>query len=355
VIAFAFHPVQGAVQAAARRLVHGARPPPRQVLSAFAHRAGAVTDDATVLADLGKLAADGVGAAAATVSTMVGGALHPPPLDGPLIPVHDRGEQVGAISLSLRPGAEPTPADEALLADLAALAGPVLRATRLRSELGERNTELAASRARLATAATQARRRLERDLHDSAQQRLISVKIRLGIAARAAHRAADGDSAAAQEAAAAVDAALGDADQAIDELRDLVHGIYPVTLDGEGPAAALRVQARAAPLPVTVRSDLPSGLRYPRDIEAAAYFCCLEAIQNATKHARADHVDVHLGGTPARLEFSVTDDGTGFTPGTENGRGLLDLADRAGALGGRVTVTSSPGAGATVSGWIPIP
>ena len=356
VIAFAFHPVQQAVQTGVHRLVHGTRPAPRQVLSAFAHRAGSVTDDQAVLADLAALAAEGVGADAATISLRVGDQLRPPPLPGPVVPVQDGGEQVGAISLTPRPGAEPTAGDEVLLADLAALAGPVLRAMRLRIELNERNTELAASRARLAASATGERRRLERDLHDGAQQRLIAVKIRLGIADRATRRALAGDSAAVIEAADTVDAALRDADLAIDELRDLVHGIYPVALDSEGLAPALRAQGRSAPLPVSVRDDLPPGARYPRDIEATAYFCCLEAIQNATKHASASRIDVHIGGDPTRLEFAVIDDGIGFAPNRRcDGHGLVDLADRAGALGGRIVVTSTPGAGATVSGWLPSP
>jgi signal transduction histidine kinase len=353
VIAFAFQPVERAVQAAVRRLVHGARPAPQQVLSAFAQRAGAVADDEAVLTDLAALVAAGVGATNAVISLRLGDQLRPPPLDGPLVAVRDGGERVGAVSVVLHAGAESTPSDEALLADVGALAAPVLRALRLRAELRERNAQLAASRARLATAATQERRRLERDLHDGAQQRLIALKLRLGVAARATRRAAEGRDTDAGEAAHAVDAALRDADTAIDELRDLVHGIYPAVLDSEGLAAALRAQARNAALPVNLRNDLPAGMRYPRDVEAAAYFCCLEAVQNATKHANASRIDVHLHGDPARLDFTVTDDGVGFTVGEQVGRGLHNLADRTGALGGEVTVTSRPGAGTTVSGWLP--
>jgi signal transduction histidine kinase len=355
VIAFAFHPVQRALRAAAHRLVYGARPAPQQVLSAFAQRAGAIADDEVVLADLATLVADAVGAADASVSVMVGNRLRPVPLDGRLVAVHDGGDQVGALSVRLRTGAELTPADETLLATLAGLAAPVLRALRLRAELHQSNTELAASRARLAAATTQERRRMERDLHDGAQQRLIAVKLQLGMAARATQRVAHGDTAAAAEAADAVEIALRHADQAIDDLRDLVHGIYPTALDTDGLAAALRGQARLAPLPVSVHDELAPGLRYPRDIEAAAYFCCLEAINNAAKHAAAQHIVIRLRGRRERLEFAVTDDGGGLTPGTGSGRGLLNLADRAAALGGQVTVTSHPAAGTTVSGWLPSP
>jgi signal transduction histidine kinase len=312
-----------------------------------------IADDDAVLADLAALVAAGVGAADAAVSLLVDGQLRPVPLSGRQIRVHDGGEQVGAISLRLRTGAELTAPDEALLADLAGLAAPVLRALSLRAALRERNAELAASRARLATAATQERRRIERDLHDGAQQRLIAVKLRLGLAARAAQRAALGDADAAGKATEAIETALHDADRAIDELRDLVHGIYPSALDAEGLAAALLAQARLAPLPVRLRNDLAPGRRYPRDIEAAAYFCCLEALQNAVKHAAASRVEIRLWSEPDRLAFTITDDGTGITAGTGDGHGLVNLADRAAALGGRITVTSRPGDGTAVSGWLP--
>lgn len=353
VIAFAFHPVQRAVRAAVHRLVHGARPAPAQVMSGFAQRASLIADDEVVLADLAALVADGVGAADATVSLLVDGDLRPPPVPGRRIPVRDGEEQVGAISLRLGTGAELTVADEALLADLAKLAAPVLRALGLRAALAERNAELAASRARLAAAATQERRRIERDLHDGAQQRLIAVKLRLGLAARAAQRVAAGDADAAVKAADAIETALRDADRAIEELRDLVHGIYPSALDTEGLAAALLAQARLAPVPVRVHDELAPGQRYPRDIEAAAYFCCLEALQNAVKHAAASQVEVRLWSEADRLAFAVTDNGTGIATGTGNGRGLVNLADRTAALGGRITVASSPGGGTSVSGWLP--
>jgi signal transduction histidine kinase len=232
---------------------------------------------------------------------------------------------------------------------------PVLRALRLRGALAERNAELAASRARLAAAATQERRRIERDLHDGAQQRLIAVKLRLGLAARAAQRVTHGDLDAASRAADAIETALRDADRVIDELRDLVHGIYPSALDTDGLAAALLAQARLTPVPVRVRDELPPGQRYPRDVEAAAYFCCLEALHNAVKHAAASRIEVRLWGEPDRLGFAVTDDGSGFAAGTGDGHGLVNLTDRTAALGGQITVSSQPDAGTTVTGWLPSP
>ena len=127
------------------------------------------------------------------------------------------------------------------------------------------------------------------------------MKLRLGLAARAAARVADGEVDAADRATAAIGSALADADRAIDELRDLLHGIYPSALDTDGLAAALLAQARLVPVPVRVHDELAPGQRYPRDVEAAAYFCCLEALQNAVKHAAAGRVEVRLWGEPGRL------------------------------------------------------
>jgi signal transduction histidine kinase len=353
VIAFAFHPVQRAVRATMHRLIHGTRPAPAQVLSGFAQRAGVIADDESVLADLAGLIASGIGAEAATVSLLVDGELRPDPQAGVVIPVNNGGQQVGAISARLRTGAELTAADETLLFDLAGLAGPVLRSLGLRAELRERNAELAASRARLAVAVTQERRRIERDLHDGAQQRLIAVKLRLGLAARATQRVAHGDVDGAIKAADAIETALGDADRAIDELRDLVHGIYPSALDTDGLAAALLLQGRLIALPVRLRDELPPGQRYPRDVEAAAYFCCLEALQNAVKHGQATRLDVRVWAEPDRLAFAVTDDGIGYAVGATGGAGLVNLADRTAALGGGLTVMSAPGKGTSVTGWFP--
>jgi signal transduction histidine kinase len=139
---------------------------------------------------------------------------------------------------------------------------------------------------------------------------------------------------------------------ALSELQDLARGVYPPLLAGEGLAAALAAQTRAAAFSVTIRAD---GIgRYAQDIEAAAYFCCLEALQNVAKHALARRVVVTLQQRADRLHFSVEDDGIGFEPdATHRGSGLQNMADRAEALGGHVRVSATPGRGTTVAGWLP--
>jgi signal transduction histidine kinase len=207
--------------------------------------------------------------------------------------------------------------------------------------------ELQASRARLVAAGDAERRRIERDLHDGAQQHLTSLAVKLLLAATLAGH--DPGLAGLLED---LGAELKDTAQ---ELRNLVHGIYPPLLRENGLAAALSDAARLCTLPATVRAT--SLGRYPADIEAAVYFCCLEAMQNACKHAgeRAT-IRLRVQEEPGTLRFDVTDDGTGFdTTGHGVGAGLRNMADRMGAFGGRLLVESAPGEGTQVTGTVPVP
>jgi signal transduction histidine kinase len=193
------------------------------------------------------------------------------------------------------------------------------------------------------------RRRLERNLHDGAQQQLVA----LSVMARLAETMVDSDKEGAQ---AMVVQAQADAVDALDNLRDLAHGIYPPLLADQGLAAALEAQARKSPFPVTVEAD---GLgRYPQEAEAAVYFCALEALQNIAKYAAASRATVRLAGQAGpggTLEFSVTDDGTGFDPGPAGyGTGLHGMADRMAALGGDLQIRTQPGHGTTVTGRLPV-
>ena len=207
--------------------------------------------------------------------------------------------------------------------------------------------ELQASRARIVAAADAERRRIERDLHDGAQQHLTSLAVKLLLAATLAGQ--DPDLAGLLED---LGAELKDTAQ---ELRNLVHGIYPPLLRENGLAAALSDAARLSPLPATVRAA--SLGRYPADIEAAVYFCCLEAMQNAGKHAgeRAT-VRLRVREEPGTLRFEVADDGAGFDTRVHGlGAGLRNMADRMGAFGGRLLVESAPGEGTQVTGTVPVP
>jgi signal transduction histidine kinase len=244
-----------------------------------------------------------------------------------------------------RTGESLTPVEEKLLTDLAAQAGLVLKNVGLTAELLLRLEELRASRQRLVAAQDEERRRLERNLHDGAQQNLVALKVKLGLAEMLAEKD--------PEKAKTVLAELkNDADEALETLRDLARGIYPPLLADKGLTAALESQARKATVPVTVEAD---GIgRYPQDIEAAVYFCVLEALQNVQKYAKASHAFVRLNTNDGTIGFEVEDDGVGFDAATvKRGSGLTNMTDRLDALGGSVRITSIPGAGTSVRGTLP--
>jgi signal transduction histidine kinase len=236
------------------------------------------------------------------------------------------------------------PREQKLLSDLAAQAALVLRNASLTAELVDRLAELRASRQRLVQAQNDARRRLERNLHDGAQQQLVAIKIKLGLA----HRMAD----TGQSLGPLLSALADETGEAIDTLRDLARGIYPPVLADQGLLAALRAQAAKAPLHVTVEAGDVG--RFDQDTEAAVYFCCLEALQNIVKYAEASSARIDLQYDGNGLQFSVSDNGVGFDPNAvERGAGLQNIADRVDALDGSLTIESRPGAGTVLRGCLP--
>jgi signal transduction histidine kinase len=222
------------------------------------------------------------------------------------------------------------------------------RFNRMAAGLQERESlrdDLRASRARIVAASDQERRRMERDLHDGAQQHLVLLKMKLGML----EDNLDADSGAK----AAVEELKSDLGRALAELRDLAHGIYPAILEHEGLPAALRDAAERSPLAARVESNRAG--RYPAELEAAVYFCCLEALQNAAKHAPESNVTVSLAESDGALRFEIADDGPGFDAASQNGSaGLQNMADRIGALGGRLEIKSSPSLGTRVTGKVPL-
>jgi signal transduction histidine kinase len=225
------------------------------------------------------------------------------------------------------------------LLDAAALAVEVAR---LRVELRRQLEEVEASRARIVVAADDERRRIERDLHDGAQQRLVSIGLALRHAQHALGTAADPD------VSRTLDDAVAEITVAIDELRQLAGGLRPAQLDaGLGPA--LRDLARRAPLPVHV--DAPAD-RFPIDVETAAYFCACEGLTNAVKHAHATRILLTARRDHGRLVVSVIDDGVGGAAAL-NGSGLTGLADRVAARGGTLTIDSDKGCGTTLVAGFP--
>jgi signal transduction histidine kinase len=370
IVAVAFQPVRERVQHFANHLVYGKRATPYEVLAEFSGNVAETYATEDVLPKMARTVAEGTGAAHAEVWLRSGtelraagswpqDALTQPQTraaaDGQLpdfpgvdhaVAVRHQGELLGALTVT-KPAGEPlTPAEAGLLNDLASQAGLVLRNVGLTAELLQRLDELGASRQRLVAAQDETRRRLERDLHDGAQRQLVALKTRLAQARTLARR----DPGETKALLATVKAEAGDA---LEALRDLARGIYPPLLADQGLVTALEAQARKVPVPVEVRGQ--NVARYPQEIEAAVYFCCLEALQNVVKHAGAKEATIELSAGDSALTFSVADDGAGFDHrAIPAGSGLQNMADRVEALDGSLLVTSTPGAGATVAGTVPV-
>jgi signal transduction histidine kinase len=222
----------------------------------------------------------------------------------------------------------------------------VLKNVGLTSDLQARLVDLRASRQRLVTAQDEERRRLERNLHDCAQQHLVALKVKLGLAEMLMGRDVE-------KAKGTLEQLKGDADEALETLRDLARGIYPPLLADKGLQAALESQARKATVPVRVEADNIG--RYSQDVEAAVYFSVLEALQNVQKYAQATGAVVRLCERDRALQFSVSDDGHGFDVATtRQGSGLVNMADRIDSLGGSVVVDSTPGKGTELRGSLPL-
>jgi signal transduction histidine kinase len=270
-----------------------------------------------------------------------------------VVPIRYQDRGLGEIRIR-KPAADPlTSAEDKLLDDLASQASVVVRNVGMTSDLQERVDELSlradelrASRARIVAANDAERRRLERNIHDGAQQHLVALAVKLRLAKALA---AKGDT---KQAAQMLRELRDQTDLARETLLDLAGGIYPATLEDRGIAAALEEQARAGGAPVAVEA---AGFeRLSIETEAAVYFVCLEAMQNAQKYARASHVDVRLGRDDGHLAFEVRDDGVGFDGSAAAGSGLQNMRDRLSALGGEVEIRSVPGKGTTVRGRVPL-
>ena len=360
VVAVAFQPVRQWAGRLANRVVYGRRATPYQVLSDFARRIGGTYAAEDVLPQMAHIVAAGTGAERVVVWLRVGGELRPeawsggspllaglpvdsqalPPLpDADMsVPVLHQGELLGAISARM-PKDEPLrPAGQQLVADVASQAGLVLANAGLIEDLR-------ASRQRLVTAQDEARRRLERNIHDGAQQDLVALAIKAQLAATAVREDPP-------QAGQILDEIKANAADALENLRDLARGIYPPLLADLGLPAALNAQASRSAVPVKVEAD---GIgRLPQETEAAVYFCCLEALQNTAKYAHATQAHICLQAQNGSLCFSVSDDGTGYDARhTPMGSGLRNMADRLAALGGQLEVRSAPGQGTTITGQLP--
>jgi signal transduction histidine kinase len=358
IVAVVFQPIRQRVEAFANRLVFGSRSTPYETLAQLSHQVANAYADDEVLLQLARVLAEGTAAEAAAVwiETPDGpvSAARWPETRPPLKPtqadrvamVRHHDELLGTLTIKKRPGEPVNPIEQTLLDDLAAQAGQVLRNVQLTADLqarllqiSEQAAELQASRQRIVATQDDERRRLERNIHDGAQQHLVALAVKLRLAATFAKRDPE-------KALRVVRELENQTEQALQTLRDLAQGIYPAALREHGLAEALRPHA-------LVQAD---GVgRYDPEVEAAAYFCCLEAVQNAAKHAKASRVVIKLRDRGGELLFSVADDGAGFdTDHAGVGVGLQNMKDRIASVGGSVHVESRRGVGTTVSGAIPI-
>jgi signal transduction histidine kinase len=349
-LAVLFQPARDRARRVADRLVYGKRATPYEVLSEFSSRVGEAYAADDVLPRMAQVLAAGTGAEAAAVWLRVGGELQPAAvwpaeaavpteLPSDAVDVFHQGDLLGALSVAMPPTDPMDPIKRQLVEDLASQAGLVLRNVRLIEELR-------ASRQRLVAAQDEERRKIERNIHDGAQQQLVALAVKL----RLAETLATGEG--AEKTAATLGQLQSDAGTALEDLRDLARGIFPPLLADKGLREAIASQARKSPVPVDIDADNVG--RYPQEVEAAVYFCSLEALQNVAKYAHASRASIKLTQINGSLTFEVTDDGDGFDPTTTGyGTGLQGMADRLDAIGGTLIVKSEPGHGTSVTGRVP--
>jgi signal transduction histidine kinase len=370
IVAVGFQPARARLAHVANRIVYGRRATPYEVLAEFSGRVGEAYGADDVLPRMARVVGEGVGAERADVWVRIGDELRVsaswpagdglradrlPLTDGSLphiegadivYPVEHRGELLGALAVTKPPSEPTTPSDSKLVATLASQAGLVLRNVRLTEELRARLDDLKAAQRRIVSAQDEERRRLERNIHDGAQQQLVALAVK----ARLARQLTERDPAKAAEVLGQIEA---ETQAALEDLRDLARGIYPPLLADRGLVAALEAQSRKSHLGVEV--DAGDLGRYPADVEATVYFCALEALQNVAKYADADRTVIRLAQSNGNLSFEVVDDGRGFdADAVASGSGLQGMADRLAAVGGSLEVRSAPGRGTTVAGRVPV-
>ena len=265
-----------------------------------------------------------------------GAALELPPAEPhrAWVPIEQHGRPVAAMVV-----------DETLAED-PELVHAAATATLVAVENGALEGALQETRARALEAGELERRRIERDIHDTAQQRLVALRIHLTLA---------GEQLAASQDRERLERLDLEVEQAIEDLRQVAHGATPEVLGRDGLVAALRDAVAHSPMPVRIEAE--GARRHPEEVESAVYFCCLECLQNAAKHAgRGAAVTISISEFQGRIGFAVEDDGVGFDPATvQRGAGLGNLAERMHSLGGTLGVDSRPGRGTRITGHLPAP
>jgi signal transduction histidine kinase len=361
VVAVAFQPVRERVTRGVNRLVYGSRATPYEVLSDFASSMTGTYTTAELLPRIAQMVSDFLGGARVQVWLRSGQRLEPEiswPVDQDerptapvlmaepesvtglsgdrVVPVRHRDELLGAIAIT-KPSSEPvTPAEEEMLEQVASQAGLVLRNLRLVDDLQS-------SRQRLVTSQDVQRRRIERDLHDGAQQSLVAIALMLRMATNQSDPAALSRS--ATDAADALQSAIA-------ELRELARGLHPAILTDRGLAPALSALAERCPVPV--RLDTQLSRRVPGPVEGALYFVAAESLTNVAKYAHATEVAVIVTDLADSVTLEVRDDGVGGADAAR-GSGLVGLTDRVAVVDGTFTVHSPPGQGTTIRCVVPVP
>lgn len=359
VVAGLLEPVRSRLQALANVAVYGRRAGPYEVLSDFARSVGRAESADVLLPRLAELLRNGTGTSKAEIWVRIGDRLHltassPPPAPGPrpsavdaaelagrlgpdgvVIPVADASEPLGALAVTVPRGQALSANDRRLLADVASQAGLVFSRFRLVQELRE-------SRARIVTAQDLERRRIERNLHDGAQQRFVNALLTLGMAQAQPGRRFQKQDLVAQ-ASEEVRAGLA-------ELRELARGVHPPLLSESGLPAAIGSLADRSPIFASVHAN--TQRRFPVAVETTAYYVVAEGLANAAKHSRAGSVEVTIAEDSGLLRVVIADDGAGGAHASA-GSGLVGLQDRVAAIGGTLAVTSPKGKGTIVAAELP--
>jgi signal transduction histidine kinase len=353
VVAVAFQPVRRRLEKVANRLVFGRRATPYEVLSDFSRRVAATGE--TPFDHLARSLVEGTRAERVVVSVAVDGATIETAawpeerpdrrLDDVRFPIEDEGVVLGSLDLQLQTGEDLKDDDRRLAEELASGMGLALRNQLLTERLGARVEELRQSRRRLVALQDETRRRLERDLHDGAQQQLVALKVKLGLARAMALK--DG----ASDTAALLDDLNEDAGETVEAMRDFARGVYPPLLEAEGLGSAITALSRRTPVPVSVDTD---GIgRYDREVEATVYFCVAEALRSAMRHSGVSSAAVVLTQDDGTVRFEVHDDGVAGAP-AEDGDGMTTMRDRVDAVAGSLVFSAGVGEGTIVAGRVPV-
>ena len=374
-VALVFLPLYTHTEHVVDRLLYGSRPTPYSVLADLTSLSRSASADAPDLAGVPEAVAHGLGANSCQLTVIrpglqdrtyawVSGDDALDPAEYVSLPIRRGETQVGTITVDRAAVAGLNAQRRHLLEDIADSLGAVLQVSRLGIEL-ERQLraalahaeDIAISRRQAVAEMDSERRMIERNLHDGAQHHLVSLRMTLGLVE---HEIASGESLQARDRLGQLITQVNTADAM---LSDTATGMCSILLSDRGLVAALRSELSGAHPPIALTSpETPAERRYPPEVEAAVYFCCLEAVNNARKHAPGAAVGVQLHEADASLRFIVHDTGPGFTVAPDDchgdppmTRGLRNVTARIASVGGKVSIKSAPGAGTTIDGSVPLP